>query len=310
MVSLIDRVQGMFYGHALGDALGAPHEFRSSHALVYTGKLIHPMRYLSRHVPEEVFPPGSTTDDTAMTITLLESILRMGGKYCREDVILSYINWANATRWLGNNTRALFKGIKTVAGFEKRHLKIATQSEKCCSNGSLMRALPLALISNLEVASYDAWLSNPNDVNIEANMVYITAVQAALAGLSKEQIWERIVSLPLESPPIQEVLHQISFRQDRNVVIKKGYVAHALWCALRGLYYFDDYTTAINWIVTFQPGSDTDTNAAITGGLLGAYYGYSVLMETQEENLLIMSRCGGIFSRYIELLPALYQFFT
>lgn len=43
----------------------------------------------------------------------------------------------------------------------------------------------------------------------------------------------------------------------------------------------------MTWIIKEHPGSDTDTNAAITGALFGAYLGYDhlyALNELQTEN--------------------------
>jgi len=44
-MSSLDKIRGMFMGAFLGDALGAPHEFRGSGHLVYTGILEHKTYY-------------------------------------------------------------------------------------------------------------------------------------------------------------------------------------------------------------------------------------------------------------------------
>ena len=45
---LKDKIKGMFIAGFLGDALGAPHEFRSSAYTVYTGKLEHAPIFTNR----------------------------------------------------------------------------------------------------------------------------------------------------------------------------------------------------------------------------------------------------------------------
>ena len=70
----VDRLLGALLGHALGDALGAPHEFHPRKEYIYNGKLEYPMRVNSQWQGIREAPVGSTTDDTAMTVALLRAI--------------------------------------------------------------------------------------------------------------------------------------------------------------------------------------------------------------------------------------------
>lgn len=70
-----DRVAGMLMGVALGDALGAPHEFKNSLSLnKYTGILEHASKITSRWQGVRSMVVGQVTDDTEMTLTLAQSI--------------------------------------------------------------------------------------------------------------------------------------------------------------------------------------------------------------------------------------------
>lgn len=53
---------------------------------------------------------------------------------------------------------------------------------------------------------------------------------------------------------------------------------------------FTSYHEAMKWIITSQPGSDTDTNACIAGALLGAILGFENLNSdtTTSENIKIL----------------------
>lgn len=45
---------------------------------------------------------------------------------------------------------------------------------------------------------------------------------------------------------------------------------------------FKNYSDAMRWVITSQPGSDTDTNACIAGALIGAMLGFETIQtETQ-----------------------------
>ena len=61
-----------------------------------------------------------------------------------------------------------------------------------------------------------------------------------------------------------------------------GYVITTLECVLHCLLYTDNYKDAVLKAVNF--GGDTDTAAAICGGLAGIYYGYdSIPIDWIEE---------------------------
>ena len=132
-----DKIKGILIGLALGDALGAPHEFKYQKD-VYTGKLIYEVRLFNRFHGETIFNVGSVTDDTEMTFALLRQIIK-DGDYVKDNVILAYEEWANHGKMLGKNTRALFKGVKTVKGYQNRYEKIFSvpMGEWTQSNGSL-----------------------------------------------------------------------------------------------------------------------------------------------------------------------------
>ena len=156
-----DYIIGMYVGGALGDALGAPHEYFRSKAR-YNGKLEHSIVRQSRFQGTKVGVVGEITDDTEMTIALLASLAKNNHAYVKNDVIKMYLKFANNCSFLGNNTRALFYGIKTEQGYYSRFSKtFDTQESKNTmqSNGCLMRASALALASNTNEALEDVMLT-------------------------------------------------------------------------------------------------------------------------------------------------------
>ena len=67
-----------------------------------------------------------------------------------------------------------------------------------------------------------------------------------------------------------------------------GWVLHALYCAIWAFFRYDSYSEGVNAVISLS--GDTDTNAAIAGGLLGARLGISQMRkETQtSENLDVL----------------------
>lgn len=285
--SRVDRLFGAFMGHMLGDALGAPHEFHSS--LPFTGKLEYKLRAKWRMHPDRIMPEGSITDDSEMTLALLRSIVE-NKDYIQEDALKAYLDWANSRcPFLGRNTRKLFVGVTTVAGARKR-MENAEDQEKIESNGSLMRCLPLVLF-NEQAIFEDTDLTNPNDLNREASLTYLTAIYRLIQNEPVHKILTEIGS-QLRHPALLKAYSQILKNKERDITGKtKGWVVHAWYCAFRTLVSDTSFEEQMQWIIS-QPDSDTDTNAAIAGAMLGARYGQTHLLDFEQtlNNWLIIEK--------------------
>lgn len=144
------------------------------------------------------------------------------------------------------------------------------------SNGAMMRASPLALLWDNTPVIDDVNITNPTNVNLDCNLVYITSLRLALQGFDGPSIFSQIKTIA-QTPEVQSVLAQVERREVRNIAENKGWCLHALWCAMMTITSFTDYSRAMHWIITSQPGSDTDTNACIAGALLGAMLGFQQL---------------------------------
>ena len=91
----IDKISGMFWGLVIGDALGACYEYDSS--IKWTG--------LIPRNSKSLFSYGQVTDDTELTISLLDSIITYNLEnnikgyplsYDSFYSINSYIDWYNS----------------------------------------------------------------------------------------------------------------------------------------------------------------------------------------------------------------------
>lgn len=278
---LMDKVRGVFIGGALGDALGAPHEFRYHKDNKYTGILHHRFKFNAMYQATRYLVPGQTTDDTEMSLTLAHSMIRNNG-YDRNDVIMSYERWANNSPLLGINTRTLFKGVKTIKGYEKRYNKLFSTPESIYdnqSNGSMMRCFPLAFLWDNEVIVTDCKITNPSPVNIDANLVYINAIRLAILGYDRITIFNHVKEIATTAE-VKNVLIEITDKKERNIKGKtKGWVLHTFYCAMWSLLYTTSYQEGIDYIVLL--GGDTDTTAAISGALLGALFGYTTMFDEE-----------------------------
>lgn len=288
-----DKFKGIIIGLALGDALGAPHEFKSPTPLKYTGKLEHIISRYNRFTKETTtFPIGIVTDDTEMTMVLLRSIVAHK-TYSSTDVILKYEQWAKGAKMMGKNTRALFKGVTTVKGYQNRYNKIfgTPMTEWTQSNGSLMRCSPFVLFSEYDNLIIDTKLSNPHPINIECGMLYIYLMRYLTFYDNPPEI-DSLFNYAQE-PQIMQVLSDVKNKVVRDISLKsvKGWVITAFYCALWSIYHISTATEAYKYFID-QLG-DTDTNAAILGALYGSKYGFNGLYLEQKDNIDLLFKVNS-----------------
>jgi len=293
----LDRVHGMLVGHSLGDALGAPFESLScgrkkADMPEYRGLLEYTLdRYDRYRKTWKHFPVGIFTDDSGMTLVCIDRIL---DGYDKEEAILNYMEWANCDKYaptgifVGKNTRALLKNPYKRFGTKRYHeayQKIFLDTDENTwtqSNGSLMRCCGFAVAGdgNQKVVSVDCSITNPHPVNLEANRLYVTALHLALCGYSRKDIWTR-VNQDVTLDEVKHMLEHINKHKPYPIQsrVHKGYVLAALYCALRVLVDEESTYRSVVDALAALPDSDTDTNAAIAGALIGALEGYTKMME-------------------------------
>lgn len=314
-----DIIQGMLIGLALGDALGAPHEFKYQRNIPYTGILQYPPKMASRFQGARHGVIGQFTDDSEMALTLARSLIRNKG-YNRNDIILSYEAWANSKPMgMGRNTRNLFCGVTTINGYEKRYHEGLLETNKNRieksipslsnnqGNGSLMRSAPLALTSGYDDVLTDCKLTNPSLVNQECSTIYITILRYAFYRYDPVSIFQAIRNLG-QTKEVKEVIEQVAAGTNRDVTYNKGWVVHTLYCAIAAFtnlntVFHGSYSEAINWVI--MKGGDTDTNACVTGALIGAFKGYTGLLSELDtyNNIVTMLNANsnlGDFPRHPE----------
>lgn len=304
-INKFDKFLGALYGVALGDALGAPFEFRNAKPkLEYNGILQDCDVSIPRRFHTQVVKASSITDDTEMTLQLLKSILK-NQKYDVDNVILHYLKWANMSERgptgmkntsLGVNTRFLMKGVTTVRGFRKRQSKITEVSQ---SNGSLMRCLPIVLLSNwAEISDVDVSLTNDSKVNKECSYLYLCIIRSIIFG---EEL-----NLQCENQEVKNAVYNAINDVIVDVSESKGWVVHALYVALITFFNSSSFEEGMDFIAKHFIKGDTDTSEgglskemAIAGGLLGSFYGYSS-MEREKKTSMNIKKLNNYFRQESE----------
>ncbi len=304
----MDRIKGALIGLAVGDALGTSHEFACQKENVYTGLLYIKPNYSFRgHKRTDVV--GQYTDDTEMTLCNLRCMIETGSDtgsdtlYNEDKMILYYEKWANTSRAMGKNTRALFHGVKTIKGFRNRQKKVFTEKDvnTFLSNGCLMRCSMFGFIgpmtlSSTDIVKNDCYLTNPNSLCYICCSVHTLAIAYLFHGNDKhdkDAMYDTLVDHVKEfDRPEMNSLGQVdtilsALSDAKNKIVRdisgktKGYIINALYIAFYGLWNFDCFQDAMDYIVR-QKNTDADTNASICGALWGTYLGFEALNKEEK----------------------------
>ncbi|KAJ9606940.1 hypothetical protein H2200_008951 [Cladophialophora chaetospira] len=311
-LTLASRIKGAIYSLAVFDALGSSFEFkpRGSFEQLTTGATMLPNDNFD-------LPPGCFTDDTSMALCLAHSLLDNDGRSNVVDQVKRYIDWwsngymsstgeyfdigVSTESALGIWQDLLLSGQKQDAPpIEETYHAILERitkefsHEKFCGNGSLMRILPAALIASnkldaIKLAQESSFPTHPHPRCVHACMIYASLVQEALQGASKKELAIRL-SESINSPSdisdtsLDPVLtarikkyHSLEDwqRTTAKSIRSTGYVVDTLEASLWA--FFTTNTLEEAAIRAVNLGDDSDTVAAITGGLAGAFHGFNAI---------------------------------
>ena len=286
-----EHIKSILFGVAVGDALGVPVEF-SSRDRMEKNPLSEMIGYGTYKQPK-----GTWSDDSTMTFCLAETLL--DDEFTLRKLANRFINWVDWGYWtphgelfdIGNTTHSAIERLRTI---EKPELA-GGNHETENGNGSLMRILPLILeTGKISISkSYDiiksvSSLTHRHERSIISCFYYLTFARHLIQGHSKESTYEmtnKIVHSELKEREVEEteLKHFERILNDSIVTLKynqirgSGYVIHSLessiWCLLKTENYKEAVLQAVNL------GEDTDTTAAITGGLAGLRYGFNSIPE-------------------------------
>ena len=297
-------------GVVVGDALGCPVQFESRKEVAR-----HPVTGMRGYGTFNL-PEGSLTDDSSMTIALLESIRRVGS-IDLDDIMGNFMKWLYDGEFtpygysfdVGRGT------MQAINRYKKNH-----KAKKCGGdedwnngNGSLMRILPACIyccqkqsvgdIGGDSKADSKGGLSDQDAIgiihsvgglthahirsNIACGLYYFMVKQILTGdGSLKDRLQAGIsqgFSFYDSYLSDKENLHYYDRLQDlssfstvpADKIKSSGYVVDTLEAAVWSLITTDHFDQVLLKAVNL--GEDTDTVAAIAGGLAGLYYGYDAI---------------------------------
>ena len=312
-------------GLAIGDALGASAEFKKPGEYPFTTARTGPLREIKGGGTFRV-APGQVTDDTQMACCLAET-LRVHGQFVMADVAARYLEWSRHAFDIGAQTRRVISRLERgeeplAASREVWRLSARPPA----GNGSLMRAAPIAVFfkdaeARREAALADAAVTHWDARCRLAGVAFTTALgvcfeavargdppsQAMAIGIAQEDVGRAtqllLARLPAEESAIRraaEAIHldlqmatvpdPMLYTDDLHFFRHSGFVRVSFRLAFWQLIHAPSLEEALIDVV--NRGGDADTNAAITGALLGAFHGPGAIPPRWERTVLDALQSG------------------
>ena len=272
---------GAVYGALIGDAAGGVLEFlgrqptksEALKALDMPGGGVFDLA------------PGQFTDDGEMTVTLLAALASTSGIFDEDQVAKGYCDWARSDPFdIGIATRSALRGIDSPQNSETMVEGIRRRARdnnlKSKANGSLMRATPLGIAAcrctldeTIFISRRDAEFTHPNDACVASTTAYVLALRHLILS-PKDNVGAIDAARSYLSGHNSEVMQWLQDAEAGDLPAatpQAGFVRYGFTYAFHFLYHGFGFKKAL--IETLAMGGDTDTNACIVGGLLGAYHG-------------------------------------
>lgn len=242
--------------------------------------------------------PGQFTDDGEMTVSLLRALVLGQGQYDPLMVAKAYSDWEASHPFdIGNATSSALRipkseryGVRAAELIAEQALDYNSESK---ANGSLMRATPLGIAAanmtveqTVAMACADARLTHPNPSCQVSTAAYVLAIRHLIQKPGDHK-GAFAAALSHAQSTSEEVSQWLQDAQEGNLPPAHpmaGFVRYGFTYAFYYLYRATHFQKAI--LETLVRGGDTDTNACIVGGLLGALHGMDKIPKSALDKVL------------------------
>jgi len=285
-----EKIKDVLLGVAIGDALGLPFEFVSREKLA-----IDPVIDMAGYGTYNL-PAGSWSDDAALTFCLAEALTV---DFDLNRLANNFIAWYNNNYWTCDG-EVFDIGITTERAIERLLDGISPLSSgdpdvTSNGNGALMRIAPLAfecfnkdMRSRFDLVKKVSGITHNHIRSIIACFYYNEFARGLIKGQDKFEIYKQLKNEIIEfllskSIALEELTHFDRLLKgdinslSGNEIYSSGYVIDTLeasiWCLLTTENFKDCVLKAVNL------GEDSDTTAAVVGGLAGLLYGTGAIPE-------------------------------
>lgn len=301
--TLIDRIHGVIYGHAIGDALGLGAESISKHdiSLYYPNGLKHYSQIL-QDFHRLHWAIGAWTDDTDQMLCILDSLLAKKTVDVL-DIAFRLHYWAtHGGMGIGKTVYSVLSSPGFLWDPHAAAKRVWENSGRnAAPNGGVMRTSILGIweYQTPEKIKYNAEqvckITHYDPRCVGSCVAVCLAISSLLRGATDiEKLIQEVMaeSVPYDSriqeyfiKATQEPLDALDLDEGlkRGEISQIGYTLKALGAGFWALKNAESFSDGVLKII--HEGGDADTNAAVAGALLGARFGFSGIPDVWVEDL-------------------------
>lgn len=314
-IALLQRCIGTHVGVHVGDTKGAPFETMGAEMIAAIQRergnsaLFDYANPWAKDGNGAILPAGRPTDVSEQTACLAASLIACNGldtahlyKLLRVSVFdQKSLLWNGRSTGAGGTTKNALSGDPERMALARRNT-IGT-------NGSLMRTAPMGLWWTTRILDITDQAARAEQVKEAKAMVFAMSDVTHAHIDSKDACWLYTIVLAnllvgnepwvalhdveyVDPTIVESALCQRIYRDLRTDLAPvdpgawpaRGTAEFSLYVALYALKYATSFADGID--ISIRVGGDTDTYAAIAGGLLGAHFGYDAIPEEWRKTIL------------------------
>jgi ADP-ribosylglycohydrolase len=313
----LDKIKGVFYGQAIGDALGLGTEFLSKSEIskYYPNKLTD-FSQIVQDKHRSRWEIGDWTDDTDQFLCICDSIIK-SNKVDELQFTEELYQWFKGVPMGIGHT--VYKVVSLPQFTSQPHKaaeliwKLSKQNN--ASNGAIMRT---SILGTYEFWDYKKVESNTEkiakvthwDSRCVGSCVVIAMLISSILFESKLLNLEQLCLIADKYDDRIKPYIELSFSSqieqlNLDDLSSLGYTLKAMSAGLWT--YFNSKNFEEGILKVINEGGDADTNACVAGSILGAKYGYKSIPEKYINGLINRDILENKYNEYIEQLCKSYE---
>jgi len=313
----IDKIKGVFFGQAIGDALGLGTEFLSkSEIAAYYPQGLSDYTQIVQDKHRSRWKIGDWTDDTDQFLCICDSIIN--GNVVDEMLFAEELfKWFKGTPMGIGHTVYKVLSLPQFTTYPHKASEMVWKiaKQRNASNGAIMRTSILGTfefwdykkveLNTEKIARVTHW-----DQRCVGSCVVLTSLIATLLFESKLLNAKELCAIAdrydsrirpfIEDSNSQPIEHLKLDEPD-----SLGYTLKALAAGLWTYFQSENFESGLLKVV--HEGGDADTNACVAGSILGAKFGYSSIPKKYIDGLIYKDLLEKKFNDYIGKVKKSYS---
>ncbi len=305
---IIDKVKGVLFGQAIGDALGLGTEFLTKGEVNrYYPNGLTDFDQIIQDYHRKRWIKGCWTDDTDMMLCIANAIIK-DREIKLSTVARNFKDWFNGKPLgIGRHTSKVlsFKDY-TDAPQKVSEIIWKLSGERCAANGAIMRTSIVGLWKDdTEKYASEICKLTHYDPRCVGSCAIISLLVNNFVYKNQMLSLKQLIEIGEKyDDRIREYLVK-AFQYDclEDLVLddfSMGYtlktLAASIWC----LFHCNSFEEGLLAVVNV--GGDADTNAAVACSLLGAKYGYSAIPQKYIDGLIGKDALGEVVKNLLSIM--------